>query len=169
MKFYNRRQLLTLKAKIKGLAAEGKRTREILQAKSGDARYHLWQIKREIGLETRLHLIAYGLLRGKKFSEIEPNTRVASKIPSNPSPLDYQLYFFWLSDFPWERLLQILRVNCPSKFPEHGCVTINGKTIFTKHKYWSVDNLKSLILNDKPLTDEELYDEKTLERFKAAS
>jgi len=76
MKFYNRRQLLTLKAKIKGLAAEVKKTREILQTKSGDAKYYLWQIKREIGLETRLHLIAYGLLRGKRFSEIEPNTRI---------------------------------------------------------------------------------------------
>jgi hypothetical protein len=169
MKFYNRRQLLTLKAKIKGLAAEGKRTREILQTKSGYAKYYLWQIKREIGLETRLHLIAYGLLRGKRFSEIESNVKFPEKWPSDPSSLEYQLYANWNYNFPWEKLLKVIRNNCPSKFPDKGCVTVNGKTIYTKHKYWSIDNLKNLILKDKPLTDEELYDTRTLERLKAAS
>jgi len=169
MKFYNRKQLLTLKAKIKGLANEGRRTREILQTKSGDTKWNLWQIKREIGLETRLYLIAYGLLRGKRFSEIEPNTKVCSALPKHPKPLDYQHYFYWESDFPWQRLLDIIRANCPGISPDRSFFTINGCSFYADHKYWTLKNLKNLVLHNKPLSDEELYSARTLERVRKVS
>lgn len=78
MKTYNRNQLLKLKAKIKGLAAEGCHTHQILRTKKGPERDRYWQLKREIGKETRHYLIAYGFLRGKTFREMEPNADLSS-------------------------------------------------------------------------------------------
>jgi hypothetical protein len=95
--YFTRDQLLTLKAKIKGLAAEGSRTRCILQTKKGESRDHYWNLKRSIGREARYHLIAYGLLRGKLYSNIEPN--------SNKSLL------YWSLDFSY--LLQVIHNHCP--------------------------------------------------------
>jgi hypothetical protein len=97
MKYFTKHQLLTLKAKIKGLAAEGGRTRGILQTKTGEARDHYWNLKRSIGKEARYHLIAYGLLRGKDYSQIEPNS-------------DKHL-LYWNLDFSY--LLQVIHNHCP--------------------------------------------------------
>lgn len=76
MKTYNRNELLTLKAKIKGLAQEGARTHQILRTKKGLERDRYWCLKRQIGLEARHYLIAYALLRGKTFQEIEPKANL---------------------------------------------------------------------------------------------
>lgn len=69
----NKKQLLTLKAKIKGLAAEGSRTRKFINSSTGEKRWSHWQTKRWIGEDARLYLIAYGLLRGVPYDKIEPN------------------------------------------------------------------------------------------------
>lgn len=70
----NKRELLTLKAKIKGLAEEGARCYKFIHRSSGKKRAKHREIKRSIGLEARYHLIAYGLLRGVDYNKIEPNS-----------------------------------------------------------------------------------------------
>jgi len=70
----NKKQLLLLKAKIKGFAEESKRIRRFINKSSGSTRYHYWEIKRSLGKEVRLHLLAYGLLRGIPYNQIEPNS-----------------------------------------------------------------------------------------------
>lgn len=70
----NKRQLLTLKAKIKGLAEGGCRCRKFINASTHEAKARHWDIKRAIGQEARYHLIAYGLLRGLSYDTIEPNS-----------------------------------------------------------------------------------------------
>ncbi len=67
-------QLLILKAKIKGLAEEGVKTRKFISSSFGEKRDQHWKMKRTIGQEARLYLIAYGLLRGVPYSKIEPNS-----------------------------------------------------------------------------------------------
>lgn len=67
-------KLLALKAKIKGLAEEGRRTRKFIHNSSHQKRYRHWVVKRAIGQEARYHLLAYGLLRGVPYEVIEPNS-----------------------------------------------------------------------------------------------
>ncbi len=74
MKTFNKSQLISLKGKVKGLAAEGLRTREFINASKGKRRDYYWNMKRSIGVETRYHLLAYGLLRGLSYDQMEPNS-----------------------------------------------------------------------------------------------
>jgi len=69
-----KRDLLILKGKIKGLAEEGSRCRKFIHASSKEKRSRHWDVKRSIGVEARYHLIAYGLLRGIEYDKIEPNS-----------------------------------------------------------------------------------------------
>lgn len=94
---FNRHELLTLKAKIKGLAAEGARTHKILKTKSGPERDRYWHLKRKIGVETRHYLIAYAILRGVPYDQIEPNS-------------DYDKAY-WDLDRP--KIVQIVKDHCP--------------------------------------------------------
>ena len=40
---------------------------------TGEERSRLWGKKRDIGYDARYHQLVYGMLRGRKFSKIEPN------------------------------------------------------------------------------------------------
>lgn len=97
IKYQNKSQLLSLKAKIKGLAAEGRRTRMFISKSQGERKYYYWDQKRSIGMEARYHLIAYGLLLGKDYKEIEPN--------ANPDRLSS-----WMFDYNY--LAQIIQQHC---------------------------------------------------------
>jgi hypothetical protein len=71
----NKKQLLLrLKAKVKGLAAEAAKTRELIRKSRGKKRHLLWHTKRFIGTDARYHLLAYGLLRGIPYEKMEPKT-----------------------------------------------------------------------------------------------
>lgn len=64
--------LLGLKARIKGLAEEIRRTRQLKkQAVSVYQKNRYAMFEDTLSREARYHLIAYGLLRGKSYSEIE--------------------------------------------------------------------------------------------------
>lgn len=67
-------KLRVLKAKIRGLEAEGRSIRAQINRSSGSRKDQLWLLKRELGYYTRHHLIAYGLLRGVPYESIEPRT-----------------------------------------------------------------------------------------------
>lgn len=63
--------LHVLRAKIKGFASESQSIRRQINASKGEKRHALWMLKHEIGFQARMHLLAYALLRGKKFSSVE--------------------------------------------------------------------------------------------------
>lgn len=67
-------KLRVLKAKIRGLEAEGRSIRAHITRSSGSHKDQLWRLKRELGNYTRAHLIAYGLLRGVPYAKIESNS-----------------------------------------------------------------------------------------------
>lgn len=64
-------KLQVLRAKIKGLQGEGEALRRRIQKSSGLKRHSLWQQKRALGVYSRYHLVAYGLLRGVPYEKIE--------------------------------------------------------------------------------------------------
>jgi hypothetical protein len=70
---------IILKGIIKGLTAQGHKSRRLMQQTSGDTRSGHRYVKNVIGQRTRLYLLAYAFLRGKKFREIEPRTDWKSK------------------------------------------------------------------------------------------
>lgn len=70
----NKSKLLILKAIIKGLAAEGIRSRLFINRSSGEKRERHWNTKRSIGAEARYYLLAYGLLRGLPYEKMEPSS-----------------------------------------------------------------------------------------------
>lgn len=68
-----RSELLSLRAKIKGLAEEGIRLHKLIKESSDKKRNDYWDLKRGVGRETRHHLLAYGLLRGLNHEQMESN------------------------------------------------------------------------------------------------
>lgn len=73
--------------KIKGLAAESKRTRQhLLKSKSEQSLWRLSCRKYMVGLDIRHHLLAYAFLRGTPYHKLEktcnskPDTDIILKI-----------------------------------------------------------------------------------------
>lgn len=81
-----------LKAKIKGLAAESVKMRQEINILHGMAKCDAWEDKRTFGEETRLHLLAYGFLKGKSYRDMEPVSNLE----------------FFLRSYNIERLQQII-------------------------------------------------------------
>jgi hypothetical protein len=73
MEMYER---IVLKAVIKGLAVEGQRTRKFINRTSKDVRYGHWSLKRKIGEQTRMYLLAYAFLEGRSYRSVEPYTEL---------------------------------------------------------------------------------------------
>lgn len=73
MEMYNR---IVLKAIIKGLAAEGQRTRKFINKTSKDVRHGHWTLKRKIGADARMYLLAYAFLAGRPYRSVEPRTEL---------------------------------------------------------------------------------------------
>lgn len=64
-------ELLVLKSKLCGLEHTSRKFRKRIIKSSGDRRWQLRYRKMCLGVYTREHLIAYGLLRGVPYSRIE--------------------------------------------------------------------------------------------------
>ena len=60
-----------LRAKVRGFHAAGETIHCRIRKSSGKKRESLWNEKRKLGNCSRLHLIAYGLLRGVSYERIE--------------------------------------------------------------------------------------------------
>ena len=70
--------LQALRAKIRGFHASGSTISSRISKAHKEKKNRLWELKRALGTECRHHLIAYGLLRGVPYHEIErcaPNNR----------------------------------------------------------------------------------------------
>jgi len=70
--------LQALRAKIRGFHVAGSTISARISKAKGKRRERLWRLKHELGTHARYHLIAYGLLRGKAYDQIErcaPNNR----------------------------------------------------------------------------------------------
>lgn len=63
--------LQVLRAKIRGFQVAGVSIHRKIVKSSGLRRMGLWHKKRALGDHCRIHLIAYGLLRGVSYDEIE--------------------------------------------------------------------------------------------------
>ena len=72
-------RLILVKAHIKGLAAEGQRTRKYIDRSVKEKRDSFWRLKREIGVDARNYLLAYGLLRNVPYSLMERRCREDNK------------------------------------------------------------------------------------------
>lgn len=68
--------LVILRRKIKGLSDEGCRLRRKINKAKLSLKNNLWDRKREVGIETRLHLLAYAYIKGKKYRDIEPKSNL---------------------------------------------------------------------------------------------
>lgn len=64
-----------LRAKIRGFAAEGTSIQKQISSSTGLKKQSLWTRKRQLGNEQRYHLLAYGLLRGLRYKQIETNSK----------------------------------------------------------------------------------------------
>lgn len=67
--------LRALRAKIKGFCAESTSVRKDINRSRDQKKARLWDEKRSLGSVAREHLIAYALLRGKKYEELERKCR----------------------------------------------------------------------------------------------
>lgn len=70
--------LQALRAKIRGFHVAGSTFSSRIGKAKREKKERLWNLKRALGNECRSHLIAYGLLRGVPYHEIErcaPNNR----------------------------------------------------------------------------------------------
>ena len=84
-----KKTLVDLKVRIKKLAAEGRRLRHVEAKKvSGNARYYLQCEADGLGHEARHALLAYGLLRGRAYKDIEAKTREDNE-PSSTYIFDF--------------------------------------------------------------------------------
>jgi hypothetical protein len=68
--------LQALRAKVRGFQAAGISIHRRIVKSSGLKRNSLWQQKRALGDWNRIHLIAYGLLRGIPYEKIEKCAKV---------------------------------------------------------------------------------------------
>ena len=73
--------LQSLRAKIRGFQASGITITSRIGKAQGKKKNKLWELKRALGTHQRHHLIAYGILRGVPYHEIE---KCASNNRPNP-------------------------------------------------------------------------------------
>jgi hypothetical protein len=63
--------LQVLRAKIRGFQVTGSTITSRISKSEKERKNRLWNEKRRLGLHCRYHLVAYGLLRGVPYSQIE--------------------------------------------------------------------------------------------------
>jgi hypothetical protein len=63
--------LQILRAKVRGLQAAGATFALHISKSEKERKNHFWNEKRKLGLHCRYHLVAYGLLRGIPYEQIE--------------------------------------------------------------------------------------------------
>jgi 23S rRNA A1618 N6-methylase RlmF len=105
-----------LRAKVRGFAAEGSSIQRMISASSGVEKQSLWTRKRQLGTEQRYHLLAYGLLRGMDYKQIESNSK---------SPPDAK------------RLLDVIKSH-----DRHRKVTQEGRVRYVE---WTVEDVSGLL------------------------
>lgn len=81
--------LQVLRAKLRGFHAAGSTISSRISKSEKERKSRLWDVKRQLGTHCRHHLIAYGLLRGIPYNQIErcaPNNK-----PNPQAVLDIML------------------------------------------------------------------------------
>ena len=63
--------LQVLRAKVRGFHAAGSTISFRISQSKRDRKHRLWESKRKLGSHARHHMIAYGLLRGISYQQIE--------------------------------------------------------------------------------------------------
>lgn len=76
MKALTRKQLIALRAAIKGFATESKDIRrKYILPNQGEKRQAAWESKRALGHYARVHLLSYALMRGLNRTDLEKPSR----------------------------------------------------------------------------------------------
>lgn len=74
MKAFKKKDLYKLKAAINGFTTESRRIRaKEINPKSLKEKERGWERKRSLGLHSRFHQLAYALMLGKRYDDLEPN------------------------------------------------------------------------------------------------
>lgn len=60
-----------LRAKIRGFHITGSKIAKKISKSKGLRKHQLWDLKRSVGVKCRYHLVAYGLIRGIPYENIE--------------------------------------------------------------------------------------------------
>lgn len=91
-KAFRKKDLFILRAAINGFAAGSRdiRNKEIRPSKELE-RYNAWDRKRSMGLQARVHLLAYAYLLGMKYSDVEPNRPLDLKYWSQVDSISKQV------------------------------------------------------------------------------
>lgn len=75
--------LQVLRAKLRGFQAAGSTISSRISKSEKERKNKLWDLKRSLGVHCRYHLVAYGLLRGVPYSQIEkcaPNNKLKPEL-----------------------------------------------------------------------------------------
>ena len=75
--------LQVLRAKIRGFQATGTTISSRISKSEKERKNRLWNEKRRLGVHCRAHLVAYGLLRGVPYDQIErcaPNNKLSPQV-----------------------------------------------------------------------------------------
>lgn len=74
MKAFKKKDLYKLKAAINGFTTESRRIRaKEINPRSLKEKERGWERKRSLGLHSRFHQLAYALMLGKRYDDLEPN------------------------------------------------------------------------------------------------
>jgi len=117
--------LQVLRAKVRGFQASGQSLTHLISKTEKERKSNLWNKKRDLGKFARLHLIAYGLLRGIPYERIEkcakdnrPNPQQVfeiikehSKNVWKPFMVDGKQHGCRLDEWTLERVRELLTVK----------------------------------------------------------
>lgn len=112
--------LQVLRAKLRGFHLTGSAITSRISRSEKQHKHNLWKFKREIGLYCRYHLVAYGLLRGVPYNQIE---RCAPQNKLNPK----NILEIMLTHADWQqkkgldlaKVESLLSMTSPTNVPSH--------------------------------------------------
>jgi len=88
MEALNKKQLLVLRAVIKGSANESKVIRKnLIHPKKGPEKADGWRCKRNVGAYARIFLLSYGLMRGFNIEQLEGGPAKTKKMTKSEALL----------------------------------------------------------------------------------
>lgn len=89
-------QVITLRAKIKGLQIVGSEYQKKISLTTANKRNSLREEKRLLGEETRYHLLAYAFFRGIPYKKVERNCRLKPRADHLMKVIKFHSDYQWI-------------------------------------------------------------------------
>lgn len=129
--------LQVLRAKLRGFQAAGTTIASRISKAQKERKTRLWESKRSLGPHCRYHLVAYGLLRGLEYAQIEkcaPNNRLDPRL----------VLEIMLAHASWQQkcelnLERVTQLVTPTPAVAVPAVASSPSSEPTVRKHWSVD------------------------------